>query len=189
MKSFNLFFIFVAFSILFLTVNILACLPCPNTLNLQETINNSDLIIVGQKISDIGNDTFSGSPEGMKVRVIETLKGSSEKGELNIVYLYGMCGYGIYLNDNKEYVLFLEGVEAGVENYDYTSVNWGCSIKNLIVENNQVEYEGQKISIYELSKNIAAKKTDNQVNNLYWIIPLILIIIFIIIFFIFKKKK
>ena len=74
-----LFLIFVGFSILFLTINVLACEPCPSTLNLQETINNSDLIIIGQKVSDIGNDTFSGRPEGMNVKVIKILKGADNK--------------------------------------------------------------------------------------------------------------
>lgn len=188
MKNYYPFFIFVCFSILFLTANVLSCQPCPSTLNLQDTINNSDLIIIGQKITDIGDIQTGFSPEGMKVKVISILKGTNNKEELNIVSAHGMCGYGIYLRDNRENVLFLKKAEAGFPNYDYDAINWGCSVRSLVVENNQVEYNGQKISIDELTQNIIVKKTDNQIKNLYWIIPLI-IILCIIIFLIFKKKK
>ena len=100
-----------------------------------------------------------------------------------------MCEYGIYLRDNEEYVLFLKKADAGFNNYDYDAVNWGCSVKSLVVEDNMVQYDGKKISVDEISQNIIVKKNDKQMNNLYWIIPLMIIILFIIIFLIYKKKK
>lgn len=116
-----------------------SCEPCESTLGLQETIQQADLIIVGQKIKNI---TEPGIPEEISpeilVRVDQTLKGFIKEKELKVHSYSGECPYGIVVDD-KSYLIFLKGPP-------YTAVNQGCAVKTVPVEEGLVAHEGRRLS-------------------------------------------
>lgn len=157
-------FILIGFIVIsLLSVPVLACEPCPENkiLNFEQTAQKADLIIIGQKVSD-GPSTksygsnFSGGPEWIKVKVLEIIKGDTKDQKIQIKSWYGMCAYGIIINDNKPHVIFLQKC-----NKQYCAVNSGCAIRTFPVEGNIISFQEtelskdtQKISINELVKKI-----------------------------------
>jgi hypothetical protein len=137
----------------------LACQPCQKELNFSETVGKADLMIVGQKKSEgpsTASDNFAGGPERTKIKVLEVLKGNTDKNEIQVRSWYGMCAYGIILKDDNQYVIFLEkGKDM------YYAVNGGCALRTLKISGESVYYKEndndqntQKITIDELVKKI-----------------------------------
>ena len=118
----------IIFSFLFATSIVYACEPCPSTLNFEETVEKSDLIIIGQRTDFSPNeqDSFEG-PESINVKIIEILKGETNQNQIKVNSWDGMCGYGIVVDD-KEYVMLLQE-----KDNIYDAVDFGCSIKTFPV--------------------------------------------------------
>ena len=159
------YFIFIAviFISFFVSSFAFACEPCPKILNLEETINKSDLIIVGQKVSDGPKSDFG--PAWIEVKIIETLKGSIQDAKIKVSSWYGMCSYGIIIDDNKNYLILLQKAENAEENISYTPVDWGCSQKKYLVENNQIDLNGEKISLENLASKYGLKIPKKTIDN------------------------
>ena len=158
-----LIFIAVIFSFFFMSSSAFACEPCPNILNFEETVNKSDLIIVGQKISDGSKSDFG--PAWIEVKIIETLKGFTQGTKIKVSSWYGMCPYGIIIDDNKNYLILLQKAENAGENIDYTPVDWGCSQKTYLVENSQIDLSGEKISLENLASKYGLLVPKKAVEN------------------------
>lgn len=121
-----------------------ACEPCAEILGLEETAAQADLIIIGQKIAE-GPHTGVGGPDWIMVKVIEILKGQVENEQIQVNSWDGMCAYGIVVDDNEAYVMFLE---KGSDQYD--TVEFGCAVTTLPIKGEGVELEGQVVPIDDL---------------------------------------
>ncbi len=118
------------------TSSVYACQPCHHgglegiiydtfTLpRLLSEIKDSELIIIGQR-TDFHEKEFSGFGSSNKINVRKVLKGSVNTKEISVKTNYGMCPYGIFINNDKDYIMFLKG-GAGV----YGPTNQ-CGIKKL----------------------------------------------------------
>jgi len=145
---------------------VFACEPCASTLNIEQTINKSDLIIVGQKITDGPRSDFGEGYDGsdwIEVKIIETLKGSAPSAKIKINSWDAMCAYGIIVNDDRNYLMLLQKKDNAGENF-YDAVDYGCAEKSYLVENSQVDLNGQKISLENFASKYSLIKTtiDNQ---------------------------
>ena len=145
---------------------VFACEPCASTLNIEQTINKSDLIIVGQKITDGPRSDFGEGYDGsdwIEVKIIETLKGSAPSAKIKINSWDAMCAYGIIVNDDRNYLMLLQKRDNAGENF-YDAVDYGCAEKSYLVENSQVDLNGQKISLENFASKYSLIKTtiDNQ---------------------------
>lgn len=139
----------------------LACQPCREDLNFEQTAQKAGLIIIGQKVADgpstkSGSSKLPGGPDWIRVKVLEIIKGDTKDQEVQIKSWYGMCAYGIIINDNKPHVIFLQKSKD-----QYYAVNSGCAIRTFSVDGNIVNFKDselskdtQKISIDELVKKI-----------------------------------
>ncbi len=127
------------------------CEPCSGTLNLVETVDKADLIIVGQKIAD-GTKTESNSPDytgadWIEVQVIEVLKGDPPgQQQLKVKSWEDVCPYGIVVDD-RVYVMFLEKKDDAAGEYQYDAVNSGCALKTLLLEDDKVNVAGQALAL------------------------------------------
>ena len=176
---------------LFAISTVYACEPCPSTLNFEETVEKSDLVIIGQRTDFSPNeqDSLDGLPDSINVKIIEILKGDTNQNQITVNSWDGMCGYGIVV-DGKKYVMLLKKRDTM-----YDAVDFGCSVKTFPVDNGLVDFNGDKISIDEFtdklgsqaSRQIIDNKSDSQSSLLYFIIPVILILI--ILFFIISRIK
>ena len=161
MRTFS--FILILFGVFALSPSmIFACEPCARILNLQETINASDLIIVGQKVAEgprTGGPKDVSGPDWIKVKIVKTLKGQTNLKEITINSWDGMCNYGIDVDD-KTYIMLLdrEGDPSG--DHDYNAVNYGCAMKTFPVQDETVELEGRKISLLDFSSMINESNPD-----------------------------
>jgi hypothetical protein len=181
----------IIFSFLFASLIVYACEPCPSTLNFQETVEKSDLIVIGQRTDFSPNeqDSFETLPESINVDIIEILKGSTNQNQITVNSWDGMCGYGIVVDD-KEYVMLLQK-----KDNMYDAVNFGCSIKTFSVDNGLVDFNGDKISIDEFTDKLGSQadrqiiddKSKKQDSIFYYIIPAI--VIFSVLFFIILKLR
>ena len=186
--------------VLITTSIVYACEPCTNTLNFEETVNKSDLIIVGQRIGEGPRSDFGegyGGPDWIKVRIIEILKGSSQDTMIKVNSWDAMCSYGIIINDNKNYVMLLQERESIEEEFQYDAVDFGCAQKTYSVENNEIDFEGNKISIDEFTNKLGSQatrkildnKSQDQTSVIYYIISAIVILIILFLIIIKIKKK
>lgn len=124
-----------ALTLLFLAVNVNAHQPCAGTSKLEQTISKADFVILGQEIGELKGDGLF-SPKAIKVRVVQNLKGNTEKNEILIRTMYGMCPYGINLPDNKTYMIFLTKLDPMAD--EFNSVRFGCSVGYLLTEDENV---------------------------------------------------
>jgi len=194
-------FVLIGFIVIsLLSMPVLACEPCPQNINLnfEQTAQKADLVIIGQKVADgpstkVHGSQFPGGPEWIKVKVLEILKGNTQDKEIQVKSWYGMCAYGIILNDNKSHVIFLQNGKD-----QYYAVNSGCAIRTFSVDGNIVNFQEtelskdtQKISIDKLVKKIGpsasrkkitdydSNETINQIRSpIYYIFITLAIIIF-----------
>lgn len=132
--------------------NIDACEPCKEVLDFENTVERADLIIVGRKIEN-GPNTFPYKhlrrytrPDWIKVKVVRTLKGVPSSKWILVNSWDGKCKYGLVLDDEL-YVMFLRQRSVSGQDYQYDAVNYGCSVKNYLVENGSVDFQGIKISM------------------------------------------
>lgn len=162
--------------VLFIADSVLACESCPHILNLEETIQQSDVVIIGKRTDHDPEEQSFGSgfpkrPELIKIQVIRTLKGEPGFSTLNAHSWYGMCPYGIQLK-NEEALIFLSKTESnsgnkllGLDYYfrdRYGSVNNGCAQKSFEVKNNQLEIDGKIITVDGFIERYLPKSKEKQ---------------------------
>ncbi len=132
----------------------LACEPCFKELDLNETYQKADLVIIGRKTADgiklSPSDSHIG-PEWIEVQTSKIIKGESDSDHLKINSWQAMCdGYGIVI-DEKLYIIFLEKKSPPKDftwdDYAYDAVNFGCSVKTLLIEDNKVYLNNEKIPL------------------------------------------
>ena len=182
----------IIFSFLFAVSIVYACEPCLSTLNFKETVEKSDLIIIGQRtdFSPDEQDSIESFPDSVNVKIIEILKGETNQNQITVNSWNGMCGYGIVVDD-KKYVMLLQ------ERDDiYDAVDFGCSVKTFPVENDLIDFNGDKISIDEFTDKLGSQAdrkiiddgSQKQIPLFYYFIPAIVILI-VLFFIIFKMRK
>jgi hypothetical protein len=118
-----------------------ACEPCRETLGFEETANQAELIIVGQKISN-GPRNGQDGPDWIRVRVIEVLKGDVPEASIRVNSWDGMCQYGIVTKGSATYVMFLVKEE---DMYDVVAS--GCALKSLPVDGDMVTMDDGPVPI------------------------------------------
>jgi len=130
----------------------LVCQPChpDEVLNLARSFDKADLVVVAHR-TDYPSDEKE--PASIKVNVARTLKGKTKEAELTVKSWYGMCPYGIIVDD-RTYIMLLSK-----EDEMYAPVNGGCGVKVLVVKNDQVEVDGNQMSITEVQKKYNLKES------------------------------
>ena len=125
-----------------------ACQPCRSKLDLEQSLKKADLVIVGKRID---YDPEEKMPSTIKVNIIKVLKGEIKKKQIEVKSWYGMCPYGIVVDD-RIYVMILKNPSKmqGM----YTTVNSGCSVTKLLVKSNKVSVDGRIMSIEDIEKII-----------------------------------
>ena len=134
-----------------------ACEPCAKDLTFEETVKQADLIIIGEKIAEgPGTDTDQspGGPDWITVKIIQTLKGNSDKNEINVNSWESMCDYGIVVDD-KPYVMLLSKKTSPHEQYEYDAVNNGCSVKKYLFENGSIIMNGQRLPLSDFIEKVS----------------------------------
>lgn len=77
-------------------------------LGFAQSAAKADLIIIGQKVNEGPLTFIEGEkccPSWIEVKVKKVLLGKEEAGLLRIHSWSGMCGYGIVIANDKDYVL------------------------------------------------------------------------------------
>jgi hypothetical protein len=138
-----------------------SCQPCRAKLNFQETVKRADLIIIGKKVADEGPMVRAGrgysSPEGGKIKIFRVLKGKTGRDTIDVRCMYGMCGYGICLQDDSLHVIFLSAVQSEGGGYDYTSVHSGCAVKHYRVVDNKVVMDSETVPMSEFENMVLGR--------------------------------
>ena len=138
-----------------------SCQPCRAKIDFKETVKQADLIIVGKKVADEGQMVRTGRnqsrPEGGKIKIVRVLKGKTGRDTIDVRCMYGMCGYGICLEGDGLYVIFLSAVKAEGGGYDYTSVHSGCAVKYYKVVDESVVMDGGKVPMAEFEKMVSGR--------------------------------
>lgn len=144
----------VAFFVSFILLNssrAYPCTPCSDVLDLKETIERSEVIVVGQRRDTVKTENAEGlkkrGPDTVNVKVSKVLKGKSGPSVITVNSWDGECPYGVVLEDNAPHLLFLVK-KAGF----YDSVAQGCSVRSLPILNDQVPIDGRMMSIQEFKK-------------------------------------
>lgn len=97
-----------------------ACEPCPNLLDVPQSLHRASLVIVANAT---GYARSGKKPEFDTLEVEGVLKGKYAGKRLRVKAWYGMCDYGITLEKGKYVVLLAE------ENGNYTAIQNGCGKK------------------------------------------------------------
>ena len=129
----------------------IACQPCRSKLDLEQSLKKADLVIVGKRID---YDPAEKKPPIIKVEIIKVLKGEIKEAQIEVKSWYGMCPYGIVVDD-QVYVMILKKpfkIEGA-----YTTINGGCSVTKLLVKSNRVSVDGRSMSIEDITKIINMK--------------------------------
>jgi len=139
--------LFTGFLFVFLSSGVYACEKCFPTLNLEETVAESDLIIIGQKISegphtDPRPDGYGG-PDWIEIEIEKIVKGQTKEKKIKVNSWDAMCRYGIIIDDQK-YIMFLKERNVEDETYEYDAVNYGCAVKTYLIKEDMVEFERRK---------------------------------------------
>jgi len=129
----------------------IACQPCRSKLDLEQSLKQADLVIVGKRID---YDPAEKKPPIIKVNVIRVLKGEIKEAQIEVKSWYGMCAYGIVVDD-QVYVMLLK--KPFKMQGAYTAVNGGCSVTKLLVKSNRVSVGVRSLSIEDISKMINMK--------------------------------
>ena len=135
-------------AIVITTETAIACQPCKSKLNLEQSLEKADLVIVGKRID---YDPEEKMPSSIKVNIIKVLKGEIKKGQIEVKSWYGMCPYGIVVDD-RIYVMILKK-PLKIQGM-YTTVNTGCSVTKLLVKSSKVSVDGKIMSIEDIAKII-----------------------------------
>ncbi len=179
----------IIFTLLLRTSFVYACEPCPETLNFEETVEKSDLIIISQRTDYWQYEQKV--PDSINVKIIEVLKGDINQNQITVNSWDGMCPYGIDVDD-KIYIMLLQK-----RDNQYDAVNFGCSVKTFLVENNMVDFDGNTITLDDFtakfgsqaSRQIIEDKSQQQTSYLYYIIPVIVVLIIISLIILRMRKK
>jgi len=146
----NIFFASVVLALSFGLSRANACEPCTYQLSLEDTIEQADLVIIGTKygvgpLSGPENRPDIYGPDWISVEVGHVLKGTESKEKIKVNSWTGMCKYGIVLEDDQPYMIFLEKGDLM-----YDSVDWGCSLKALPLIEGGVIVNGERFTVAEL---------------------------------------
>jgi hypothetical protein len=129
----------------------IACQPCQSKLDLEQSLKKADLVIVGKRID---YDPEEKMPSTIKVNIIKVLKGEIKEAQIEVKSWYGMCGYGIVVDDQIYVMILIKSSEMqGV----YTTVNGGCSVTQLLVKSNKVSVGGKSMSVEDIIEIINKK--------------------------------
>lgn len=115
-----------------------ACQPClaEKSLTLEQSIAQSDLIIVGYRLDHRTKpEQESDTPQQLEVQVKRVLKGGVKENRITVRSYSGMCPYGVVLPDKEHYVMLLK---ASGDGRTYSAVD-RCSVKTLRVTNDAAE--------------------------------------------------
>jgi hypothetical protein len=85
------------------------------------------------------------------------LKGKTVRDAIDVRCMYGMCGYGICLQDDSLHVIFLSAVKLEVGGYDFTSVHSGCAVKLYRVVDNKVVMDGETVPMAEFENMVSGR--------------------------------
>jgi hypothetical protein len=138
-----------------------ACEPCFEILSLEESAAKADLVIVGRRKED-GPSTGefpNGGPDWYDVYVVETWKGKAEDDVIRVNGWDGMCLFGFdFQSDDPpgstRYVMFLQ------ESEDiYYPVEYGCSVKQLIIEGQQAKFDESSVNLDDLANQLGLTRT------------------------------
>jgi len=124
-----------------------ACEPCSKILNFGETVQQADLIIVGEKSANgpsVMMNQFPDASDWIDIKIFDILKGQEKKKRIRVNSWDGMCSYGIDIDDGK-YIIFLEKREVDHETYQYDAVNYGCSIRIYSIKDDIVVFGDEQI--------------------------------------------
>jgi len=147
----SLFILFLIFGIASVSFG---CEPCAKYLSFEESVEEADLIIIGHKISEGPRSDFGegwGGPEWIEVKVKLVLKGETEAEKIKVNSWDAMCGYGITVDNDKDYVMLLKSIE-GYQQFD--AVDYGCGVKTYVLEGDLINYDGEKISVADFKKRL-----------------------------------
>ena len=113
-----------------------------------EAFKSADYVVLASRLS--AGPAQCGSSEKItdnntKIKILKTLKGSLSEKSVSVRSCYGMCDYGLFLKDEREYVIFLRKTQNGIE----TLV---CKPEELLVTQQKVKIENKLISVDALAK-------------------------------------
>lgn len=142
----------VALTIALLNTTIFACQPCESSLNLEQSLSKATLIIVGSRID---YDAEEVQPQNIRVKVLKVLKGKIGEETISIRSWYGMCPYGIIVDD-QTYLMILTKSSEMPDMYE--PVDYGCSIRTLLLKSDTVTVDGEKMSLEQLQSKYKLRK-------------------------------
>src|SRR5688572_14077949 len=153
-----------------------ACQPCESTLDLRRSLERADLVALAKraKLPKEPDDPRGGSA-CHELSVEGVLKGEFKGERLTVRRWYGMCPYGIFVNEGAHVVILGSasgsdydsvtyndeecreslGVKAHVAQAPeggpglFVPVEHGCAVRTLRVESGSVEAEGVKLTLEE----------------------------------------
>ena len=135
-------------AIAIMATSAIACQPCQSKLDFEQSLQQADLVIVGKRIDYDPNEKM---PSSIKVNIIKVLKGEIKEAQIEVKSWYGMCGYGIVVDDQIYVMILRKSLEMpGI----YTTVDMGCSVTQLLVKSNKVSVGDKSMSIEDISKII-----------------------------------
>ena len=129
----------------------IACQPCRSKLDLEQSLKQADLVIVGKRID---YDPAEKKPPIIKVNVIRVLKGEIKEAQIEVKSWYGMCPYGIVVDDQIYVMLLKKPLKLQGA---HTAVNGGCSVTKLLVKSNKVSVDGRIMSLEDIERIINTK--------------------------------
>ena len=135
-------------AIAIMATSAIACQPCQSKLDFEQSLQQADLVIVGKRIDYDPNEKM---PSSIKVNIIKVLKGEIKEAQIEVKSWYGMCGYGIVVDDQIYVMILRKSLEMpGI----YTTVDMGCSVTQLLVKSNKVSVGGKSMSIEDIAEII-----------------------------------
>ena len=141
----------IAFAVALSGETVFACQPCRSSLNLEQSLNKADLVIIGKRIDFATGDV---APAKIQVKVLKVLKGKLKGEQVAARSWYGMCPYGIIVDDQTYLMVLKKSSEMpGV----YESVDSGCSVRILPVKSERILIDGKDISLEELQRRYKLK--------------------------------
>jgi len=152
MRIIGVWFLKVTVVISLLNATICACEPCGSSLNLDKSLAGADLVVVGKRLD---YDADEVQPQSIKVRVLSVMKGEIAGETINVRSWYGMCPYGIIVDDQTYLMILKKSSEMpGM----YEPVAYGCSVRTLLVKSDTVTVDGEKMSLEQLRSKYKLKK-------------------------------
>lgn len=150
-KNFICLMVTMLIAIAIMATAAIACQPCQSKLDFEQSLQQADLVIVGKRID---YDPEEKMPSTIKVNIINVLKGEIKEEQIEVKSWYGMCPYGIVVDDQIYVMILRKSFEMqGV----YITVNAGCSVTQLLVKSNKVSVGGKSMSIEDIIEIINKK--------------------------------